>query len=401
MIDSKGLTAVPGFKYAAFSFSGATKKNLGLLFSDVKDTKGTAVYTTSDIKAASVIVSREMDAKSIYKRAILINSGVANAFTGQSGIDIARSCISTVSRSLGIKPEECYMGSTGVIGKKIDPTIINCIETLATKLSENDSKSFIEATMTTDTKIKQANISFQLGYKTVNIAACAKGSGMIMPNMATMLCCVITDVSIDHDILHLSLKESIENTFNCISVDGDTSTNDSIFVLANGLANNDTISDTASHEYNIFRSNLIELLGHMAKEIVNDGEGITKFITIEVTGSPKREIAKTIAMSIANSPLVKTAIFGEDLNWGRILMAIGKARTGLDFGRIDLAINGHSIVKAGDFNQDEFAYADAKSSLKNREVFLTIHLDQGDSGITVWTCDFSYDYVRINAEYAT
>lgn len=401
MIDSKGLTAVPGFKYAALSFGGALKKNLGLLFSDVADTKGAAVYTTSDIKAASVIVSKEMDAKSSRKRAILINSGVANAFTGQTGIDIARSCISTVSKSLGIKPEECYMGSTGVIGRKLDPAIINSIEALAPKLSENESKSFIEATMTTDTKIKQAAVSFQLGPRTVNIAACAKGSGMIMPNMATMLCCVLTDVSIEHDLLQLALSESIENTFNCISVDGDTSTNDSTFMLANGLANNDTIRDSTSPEYEIFRCNLNELLAHMAKEIVNDGEGITKFITIEVNGSPNRKIAKAVAMSIANSPLVKTAMFGEDLNWGRILMAVGKARTGLDFSRIDLAINGHPVVIGGDFNLDEASYADAKASLKNRDVFLAVDLKQGNSGITVWTCDFSYDYVRINADYAT
>ncbi len=242
MMGAEGLRAVKGFRYAAARLDNTPRLNIGLLFSDVKETIGTAVYTKSDIKAAPVLISREMDTLSTRKRAIFINSGVANAFTGQEGLRSAHTCIEAVAKSLGIQREECYIASTGVIGKKLDPSITDHIAYLVNSLSSEQALDFIKASMTTDTKIKQANVAFKIGDKTVNIAACAKGSGMIMPDMATMLSCIISDVAITHDILSAALIDTVENTYNCITVDGDTSTNDSVFILANAMAYSATIS---------------------------------------------------------------------------------------------------------------------------------------------------------------
>ena len=401
MVDKKGLTTVKGFKFSGIGLSG-NKKNMGLLYSTVENTIGTAVYTRSDVLAAPVIISKKMDMESNNKRAILINSGTANAFTGKQGLVDAENCIIKLSQCLNVSSSECYIGSTGVIGKKLDmDSIISNIEDLVKGLQYGCEKDFIESTMTTDTRMKQASVTFELDGVQVNIAACAKGSGMIMPNMATMLCCVITDVSISHEIMSKALHDVVEETFNCISVDGDTSTNDSIFFLSNGLAGNKKIENADTLNYKLFYQNLWELMEHMAKEIVNDGEGITKFITIDILNTPDRDKAKAVAMSIANSPLVKTALFGEDLNWGRIMMAIGKAMTKMDCSIIDIKINNFEIVKGGESVISSEDYEKAKQSIKNRNVDIVVDFNQGTEKIRVWTCDYSYDYVKINAHYTT
>ncbi len=401
MIESKGLMAVKGFKFAGVALGGQ-KKNIGAVFSTVEDTIGAAVYTRSDIEAASVTISKKMDELSNKKRSVLINSGTANAFTGKQGVIDAENCILKLSQCLNISSPECYMGSTGVIGKKLNmDLIIESIEHLVPNLDENNAKDFIEATMTTDTRMKQASIRFSIDGKEVNIAACAKGSGMIMPNMATMLGVVISDINISHDLMRKALRDAVEETFNCITVDGDTSTNDSVFFLANGLAGNTKIEKEDDAQYEVFYIHLKILLEHMAKEIVNDGEGITKFITIEVKNTPDREKAKKVALSIANSPLVKTALFGEDLNWGRILMAIGKAMTKMNCNIIDVFINNYPIVKDGEPVIDGEEFVKAKQSLKNRNVEILIDFHQGAESIKVWTCDFSHNYININASYTS
>ena len=400
MISNKGLNAVQGFKFSGIA-SCTAKKSIGLLFSTVDNTIGAAVYTRSDVQAAPIIVSKKMDSLSEKKRAVLINSGIANAFTGRQGLIDAEKCISEVSKLLDIDLAECYIASTGVIGKTLDmDSIINSLSNLTSVLDQNGNNDFVEAIMTTDTRQKQASISFDLGGKQVNIAACAKGSGMIMPDMATMLSVVVTDAAITHQCLDKALKAAIEDTFNCITVDGDTSTNDSVFLLANGLAGNEMI-ECENEDYNAFYVNLKNLLEHMAKQIVDDGEGITKFITIDIKNTPTKELAKKVAFSVANSPLVKTAFYGEDLNWGRILMAVGKAMTGMDCGIIDIYINGYRIVNHGESEIDTQDYEKAKESLKNRKINLEIDFKQGKSCIRVWTCDFSLDYVKINAHYTT
>ena len=401
MINNKGLKAVKGFKFSGIALEG-DKKNMGLLYSTVENTIGTAVYTRSDVLAAPVIISKKMDGESNSKRAILINSGTANAFTGKQGLADAESCVKKLAQCINVSPSECYIGSTGVIGKKLDvDLIISNMEYVVKGLDHGSEKDFIEATMTTDTRIKQASVDFELDGVQVNIAACAKGSGMIAPNMATMLCSVITDVSISHEVMSKALHDVVEVTYNCITVDGDTSTNDSIFFLSNGLAGNKKIENTDSGNYKLFYQNLRELMEHMAKEIVNDGEGITKFITIDILNTPDRNKAKDVAMSIANSPLVKTALFGEDLNWGRIMMAVGKAMTQMDCSIIDITINNFQIVKNGEPIISQEDYLKAKQSLKNRNVDIIIDFKQGTEKIRVWTCDYSYDYVKINAHYTT
>ncbi|AJQ26583.1 bifunctional glutamate N-acetyltransferase/amino-acid acetyltransferase ArgJ [Pelosinus fermentans] len=401
MIDFNGLKAVKGFKFAGVCSNGL-KKNIGLLYSTVEDTLGVAIYTRNDVIAAPIVISKKMDELSNKKRAILINSGSSNSFTGRQGLIDGERCILELSKSLKINIEECYIASTGVIGKKLNAdSIINNLETLTEKLDEKNSLDFIEATMTTDTKVKQASIKFDIDGIEVTIAGCAKGSGMIMPNMATMLSVLTTDALISHELLKKSLSESAEDTFNCITIDGDMSTNDSIFLLANGVANNKKIENINDKGYENFYNHLKILMKHLSKEIVKDGEGITKFITIDIINTPSRDKAKAVALSIANSPLVKTALFGEDLNWGRILMATGKAMTKMDCSIIDLYINNHLIVKCGEPIIDDEEYKKAKQSLKNRDINILIDFNQGNSRIEIWTCDFSYDYIKKNADYTS
>lgn len=402
MVNKNGLSTVKGFEFSGISMNDkGSKRNLGLVYSTVENTIGAAVYTTNDVVAAPVIVSKANDNITFKKRAILINSGNANSFTGAKGIADANECLDVLSDNLKIPRYECYVGSTGVIGRYLETKPIErSIPSLINNLSSNTANEFIEAIMTTDTKQKQASIEFKIQDKTVHIAACAKGSGMIMLNMATMLSVVTTDVAITEDLLKRALKEAVTDTFNCITVDGDTSTNDSVFLLANGLAGNSIISELG-FEYEQFRLHLTELLEDMAKQIVNDGEGVTKFITINVLHTPDKEKARKIAMSIANSPLVKTAFYGEDMNWGRIMMAIGKAHTQMNCDIIDIRLNNFKIIKNGEPTIGTTDYEQAEKSLKNHEISLEIDFKNGDSEIRIWTCDFSLEYIKINSDYTT
>jgi len=402
MVNEIGLTAVKGFKFAGISVgSNSNKKNIGLIYSTLDETHGVAVYTKSDILAAPVIISKENDNVTTRKKAVLINSGNANSFTGRKGYEDAKECISKVSQLLNIKPEEVYIGSTGVIGRELDKDVIsNGIDDVHKELgdTEGNAHDFIQAIMTTDTKIKQASICFEIDGKTVNIASCVKGSGMIMPDMATMLCVITTDAKILPEMMVKALKESTDQTFNCITVDGDTSTNDSIFLLSNGLAGNEPIAFDGDN-YQKFTHHLHILMEHMAKELVNDGEGITKFITIKVVNTPTREKAKAIAFSIGNSPLVKTTLYGQQLNWGRLLMAIGKAQTRMNCNIIDIFINNYRVVSNGDPVLSTEEYNKAEQSLLKRNIDILIDFKQGSEQITIWTCDYSIDYIKINSNY--
>lgn len=400
LITTNGLSEVKGFYFSGLAISQG-EKNLGLVYSSVEDTKGVAIYTRSDIVAAPVEVSREMDDRSFVKRAILINSGSANAFTGKQGKSDAIRCCLEVAQTLKIKPEEVYIGSTGVIGQKLPmDNIVSNMSCLVDQLGINNEESFIEAIMTTDTKVKKASVKFDIDGVEVNIAACAKGSGMIMPDMATMLSVITTDADITSSMMKKALSDAARDTYNCITVDGDTSTNDTIFFLANGLAANKKI-EVVDKNYDLFYRNLFELMEHMAKRVVDDGEGITKFITIDVINTQLRENAKKVAFSIANSPLVKTALFGENLNWGRILMAIGKAQTGMDCSIIEVYLNGFKIIELGEPIISDSIQKKVKESLKNRDIEIKIDFRQGNEKIRVWTCDFSYEYIKINADYVT
>ncbi|MDP4147572.1 MAG: bifunctional ornithine acetyltransferase/N-acetylglutamate synthase, partial [Bacillota bacterium] len=306
MISNIGLSAVEGFEFAGID-AGGIKNHIGLLHSKTEECYGVAVYTKSDVKAAPVIISKANDEKTSIKRAIVLNSGNANAFTGEKGLNDAKASALKVSEILSIKPEEVYVGSTGVIGREMElEVILNGIEKASKELKEGEESAvdFVKAIMTTDTKVKQASISFEIDGKTVHIASCVKGAGMLKPDMATMLCVITTDAKISPEMMSKALSDNVEDTFNCITIDGDTSTNDTIFLLANGLAGNKSI-EAEDENYNIFKSHLREVMEHMAKQVVNDGEGVTKFITLKVVNTPAKEKAKAVALSIGNSPLVK------------------------------------------------------------------------------------------------
>lgn len=400
MISNVGLSDVEGFEFAGID-AGGIKNRIGLLYSKTGESFGVAVYTKSDVKAAPVILSMENDKKTNIKRAIVLNSGNANAFTGEKGLNDAKACAQKASEILDIKPEEVYVGSTGVIGREMELDIIlDGIEKASKKLKKDQESAidFVKAIMTTDTKVKQASTSFEIDGKVVKISSCVKGAGMLKPDMATMLCVITTDAKISPEMMSKALSDNVEDTFNCITIDGDTSTNDTIFLLSNGLAGNKCI-DSEDENYNIFKNRLRELMEHMAKQVVNDGEGVTKFITLKVVNTPTKEKAKAVALSIGNSPLVKTTFYGEQLNWGRLVMAIGKAQTRLDCSIIDIYVNDFKLVENGApaFTQEE--YNNAEASLKDHNIEIYIDFKQGNEAITVWTCDYSLDYVKINSNY--
>jgi glutamate N-acetyltransferase / amino-acid N-acetyltransferase len=401
MKSSKASASVPGFVFSGLSMTGTGKRNLGVVYSLVKDTVGAAVFTQNDVVAAPVIVSRKNSELSIIKRAVLINSGDANAFTGKPGIADAERSVKEISKVLKIDASHCYVGSTGVIGTRLNmKQIIKGIHQLPGLSSPSHSDEFVEAIMTTDTRKKLSSTVFSLSGKKVTITAFAKGAGMIMPDMATMLCVILTDLSISQELLKTALTETVENTLNCISVDGDTSTNDTAFILANGKAGNVKITQKNVH-YQSFKKQLHKVLESIAKQIVDDGEGVTKFITLQIKNAIDREKAKKVAISIANSPLVKTAFFGENFNWGRILMAIGKAKTGMDCQLITVSINGFVVANKGAPVADPKTADVIAKSLKKRNIDVKIDFNQGKAGITVWTCDLSFDYVKINAHYVS
>jgi glutamate N-acetyltransferase / amino-acid N-acetyltransferase len=398
MIDKKGLSAVSGYQFSGIAIEGK-KKNYGLIYTDSEHSLGAAVYTRNDIQAAPVLLSKEMDSVTTTKRAILVNSGNANAFTGKQGVLDARKSIECLSEQLKIKPEECYLASTGVIGQKLPmDKMLGKMPELIKKKDTKQDLAFAQSIMTTDTKPKQASLTFELAGQKISLAGCVKGAGMIQPNMATMLCFVVTDAKIEHTLLKKALVMAVEDTFNSITVDSDTSTNDCVFLLANGYASNMPIEQENS-DFSVFVNRLRELLQHLAMELIADAEGITKKITIQVKQARDKEQATAIAYAVANSPLVKTAFFGEQLNWGRILMAVGKAMTGVDSEILDIKINGYEIVKQGEPQTEADYYQQAEQSLKREDVMIEIVLNQGVASKTVVTTDLSIEYIKINANY--
>ncbi|MCD4814254.1 bifunctional glutamate N-acetyltransferase/amino-acid acetyltransferase ArgJ [bacterium] len=398
MINKQGLRSVKGYQFSGIAL-GEGKRNFGLIFSSAAKTVGAAVYTKNDFKAAPVIVSRQMDAATPNKRAIIVNSGNANAFTGKQGIIDAKKELCELSQHLHIPESECYVASTGVIGQALSmDAIIGNTALLVSQLGAKEDKNFSTAILTTDTRIKQASVSFQLHGEKITIAACIKGAGMIMPNMATMLCFIVTDAAISQDLLKQALQRSVEDSYNCVTVDSDTSTNDTVFILANAAAGNPEIR-TEDSDFEIFYKHLHALNRYMARELIEDAEGRTKTISITVKNAPDREKAKRVAFSVANSPLVKTAFFGEQLNWGRIAMAIGKANIGIQPETLNVSINGHLIVINGEPQLNGKTYDQAEQSLKRDEIEIVIDLQTGEQSIEVLTCDFSIDYIKINADY--
>lgn len=391
-----GVTSPKGFRAAglACGIKASGRKDIAVLVSD-KICSAAAVFTTNRVAAAPVHLSKAHLADG-RAQAIVVNSGVANAYTGKQGdIDAVRMAEITAIEA-GVEPNDVVVASTGVIGSPLPmQNIERGIKMAVSKLSSKGGLDAAEAIMTTDTFTKEYAVSFEIDGKEVIIGGIAKGSGMIAPNMATMLGFITTDAAISPDMLDAFLKTSVEKSFNSITVDGDTSTNDMVVLLANGESGIQINGDSAS----VFQEALDMVCIELAKLIVRDGEGATKFIEINVLGALNYADARKAAMAIANSNLVKTAFFGEDANWGRIVAAVGYSGADVDPKRIDILYGDEILIEKGSivaYDPDRVNFI-----LKEKDIKVTVNLNLGDGSARVWTCDFSYDYVKINAEYHT
>ncbi len=371
--------------------------DLGLIYSTVPAVTA-GVFTQNQVKAAPVVIDKAR-LKQGRSQAILVNSGSANACTGKEGMDAAFTTSALLSSRLNIDDEMVLVSSTGVIGEQLNVAAFEAsMDKLVQGLSEENFDKVANAIMTTDTVPKVVSRTVSMGDHEVKFMGMAKGAGMIMPNMATMLSFVITDAQISFPELHESLTNAVNTTFNRITVDGDTSTNDMVLVMANGTASNEWIDEENPVDKQLFQDTLEDLLKDLALQIVSDGEGANKCITIRVCGAKKDEEAEQIARTVANSSLVKTAFFGEDANWGRIFAAMGRSGVRFYPERVDIAIGDVVLVRNG-LAVGPKAEEAATKLLKEEKIAVCIDLKDGVGCEDVYTCDFSLDYVKINADY--
>ena len=393
-------TGVPGFKFSAV-MAGIKQENtldVGLIVSE-QPCSTVGVFTRNKVKAAPVINCQKKINTAGIAQAVLVNSGNANACTGQEGMEAALQTSRLVAESLHIPEDMVLLASTGVIGLPLKVAAFEQhMSALVANLSEENFDQVAEAIMTTDTVPKIVARTVDIGEREVKFLGMAKGSGMIMPNMATMLAFVLTDAQISFPELNRALKSAVERTFNRITVDGDTSTNDMVLVMANGTAENPWIEDDQHPDYGLFADCLEEICKDLALKIVEDGEGATKRITVRVCGAKEDRDAEQIARTVANSNLVKTAFFGEDANWGRILGAMGRSGVRFNPDKVDIAFGDAVIVKNG-IAQGREAEDKASQILKNKQFTVCIDLQDGTGCEEVYTCDLSLDYVKINADY--
>ncbi len=397
ILDTRNFS-VSGFKAWGIhcGVKKTDKKDLAIICSD-RDAAVAGVFTRNRVRAACVVLDASK-VKTGKGRVIVANSGCANACTGKRGMADARATADIAGRELGVKPDQVYVASTGVIGEFLPMSKIETGITTATGLmSASGWEQAAEAIMTTDLYPKLAVVQEEIGGRTVTLAGIAKGSGMIYPNMATMLCFIVTDANVSAPQLKKSLLQATEQSFNSITVDGETSTNDMVLCMANGAAGNKRPAP-GSKDAKKFQACIDTVARLLAKQIVRDGEGATKLVEIEVRNAKNPVEAKRAAMAVAKSSLVKTALFGEDANWGRIMAALGNAGIEMDEAKTDIFIGKVKLVEKG-LGQGKHADRDAALALKQREVRIGIDLRKGKSVATVWTCDLSYEYVKINAAY--
>ena len=390
---------IKGFTYSAVA-AGIRKKerlDLGLIFSE-KPAVAAGVFTKNRVKAAPVLLGMERIGQG-RAQAILVNSGVANACTGKNGMQAARTCSGLAAAALGIDENLVQIASTGVIGEQLPvEKVAAALDELVGGLSPNGHEEVARAIMTTDTVPKTAERTCTIGGKEVKLLGMAKGAGMIMPDMATMLCFVMTDADIAADILQHHLSRGVMQSFNRITVDGDTSTNDTVLILANLTAGNPEIVAPDTVESSIFGAALAGLLKDLALQIVADGEGATKTVTIKVINAANEDEAEGAARTIANSSLVKTAFFGEDANWGRIIAALGRSGAVFDQDSVDIAF-GDVLLVHGGLAQGAAAEAKATEVLRQKKFTVTVDLKTGQATGEIYTCDLSIDYIKINADY--
>ena len=402
-IPIEGNLATPaGFMGAAVA-AGIKKVpgalDLALIFSDAPGTTAAGVFTTNRVAAAPVILSRQnLRASGGRARAVVVNSGNANACTGRAGLRASQETARAAAKALGVSQSEVLVASTGVIGVPLKPELIlNHIPALRQNLSVENAAPVARAIMTTDTFPKACALRAKVDGKSVTLAGIAKGAGMIHPHMATLLSFVTTDAAVPPALLDQMLRAAVAPSFNCITVDGDTSTNDTVVVLASGRSG--VSIRPGAKAADVLLAGLTELCQALARMIARDGEGAKKLVTIEVRGARTAADADGVARAIANSPLVKTAIAGSDPNWGRIICAAGYSGADFDPAKVDIRVNRLYLCRRGlDAAFDEAA---AKRELDQKEITLRVDLHQGKAAARIWTCDLTHDYITINASYRT
>ena len=398
-----GVCAAQGFKASGIHCGirrNHSKKDLALIISD-KKAAAAAVYTTNLVKGAPLTVTKQNIADG-YAQAVICNSGNANTCNA-NGIEIAEAMCGLVEKTTGVAATDVVVASTGVIGQPLDITpIADGMEALTSSLSYEGNNEAAQAIMTTDTVSKEIAVEFTLGGTTCRMGGMAKGSGMIHPNMATMLVFITTDCAISPAMLQKALSGDIANTFNMLSVDGDTSTNDMVTVLANGMAGNKKIT-AEGEDYAVFMEALNTINVALCRMIAGDGEGATKLLECIVTGADDEETAKICAKSVICSSLTKAAMFGADANWGRILCAIGYSGAKVDVNKIDVSFRSPAgeIPVCKDGAGIPFSEEKAKEILLEKEIDILVSVGDGLCGATAWGCDLTYEYVRINGDYRT
>lgn len=400
---SGGICAAKGFTAGGIHCGirkNKTKRDLALIFSEKKAATA-AVYTTNLVKGAPLIVTQKHIADG-YAQAVICNSGNANTCNA-NGIEIAEQMSALAASALSIQAEDVIIASTGVIGQplSIEP-IASGMPELVSSLSADGSQNAAEGIMTTDTVLKEIALEFELGGKTCRIGGIAKGSGMIHPNMATMLVFITTDAAISPSMLRKALSGDIAGTFNMVSVDGDTSTNDMVSILANGLAGNPEIT-SEGEDFTTFMRALNSVTVYLCRRIAGDGEGATKLLECKVNGAKNICTARTVAKSVICSSLLKAAMFGADANWGRVLCAIGYSGADVDVNKIDVSFRSAkgTIIVCQNGAGVDFSEEIAKEILLEKEIEILIALNDGDTEATAWGCDLTYDYVKINGDYRT
>ena len=399
-----GICAAKGFKASGIHCGirkNKTKRDLSLIVSEVK-ASAAATYTTNLVKGAPLTVTKK-NLSDGYAQAIICNSGNANTCNA-NGIEIAEGMCNLVEKHTDISADDVIVASTGVIGQPLDITpIADGMPQLVKELDFSGSLRAAEGIMTTDTRVKEIAYKFKVGGKMCTIGGIAKGSGMIHPNMATMLVFITTDINIEPAVLQTALSEDVKDSFNMVSVDGDTSTNDMCCILANGLAGNSRIDSILCDGYGEFKKALFAVTSYLCRNIARDGEGATRLIEVSVSGAATKETAKTVAKSVACSSLLKAAIFGADANSGRVLCAIGYSGADLDVNKVGVSFKSNAGVIEVCRNGAgvDFSEEIAKKILLEEEITILITLDSGDAAATAWGCDLTYDYVKINGDYRT
>ena len=393
------IPAIPGVLLAARSCGLRYKERKDVLLASFdKGTQVAGVFTTSKTAAAPVHWDRRL-AKAGRARALIVNAGNANAFTGLAGEKSVQRTVDKVASVLGCPKSQVFVASTGIIGEVLpDDRIRNALGALKDQLGPDDWTGAASAIMTTDTFPKGAFRRVMIGDTEVTIGGIAKGSGMIAPDMATMLSFIFTDAKIPAAVLQTLIRRGADRSFNAITVDGDTSTSDTALLFATGVAKHARIASAGDAKLRAFRAALEEVMIDLAHQIVRDGEGASKFVTVNVSGAKSAKAARKIGLTIANSPLVKTAIAGEDANWGRIVMAVGKSGEEADRDKLKISIGGIAVAEKGMVvaGYDE---APVTAHMKGQEIDIDVDLQIGKSSATVWTCDLTHEYIAINADY--